>query len=115
MLRRGGSSSMRDEFGDEISRLRFRLRRLYAIRRHVTRAHPDLDLVESAIMELIRDAENGWTYSRRAVRPKTQSAERHLHPLIALFRNLKSGADFKAAGVGRGSKPVRRSLIPVLS
>ena len=48
---------MRDEFGDEISRLRFRLRRLYAIRRHVTRAHPDLDLVESAVMELIRDAE----------------------------------------------------------
>jgi hypothetical protein len=57
MLRRGGSSSMRDEFGDEISRLRFRLRRLYAIRRHVTRAPPDLDLVESVLRELIRDAE----------------------------------------------------------
>jgi hypothetical protein len=40
-----------------MSRLRFRLRRLYAIRRHVTRAPPDLDLVESALRELIRDAE----------------------------------------------------------
>ena len=66
---------MRDEFGDEISRLRFRLRRLYAIRRHVTRAPPDLDLVESVLRELIRDAEMRLDALETNRSPETQSAE----------------------------------------
>ena len=78
-------SSMVDEFEDEMSGLRFRLRRLYAILRHVSRAPPDLNLVETALRELIRDAEKRLDVLETS--SLTQSAERRL--LATVRRQLR--------------------------
>jgi len=78
---------MVDEFEDEMSGLRFRLRRLYAILRHVSRAPPDLNLVETALRELIRDAEKRLDVLETSSLTQTQSAERRL--LAAVRRQLR--------------------------